>query len=84
MTDYEEYLGFSFDYDEQKALVRCICGLDLEVFSNYRERCSCGRYYRLETKMYVEWDPNVVNSEQALDDENEFVDLSIEEEGDKY
>jgi hypothetical protein len=50
---------FRFDYDEQKAIVECICGAEhvVEVYSGSPSVCrNCGRQYSLETRIVVNWD----------------------------
>ena len=49
--------AWRLDYNDQKAIVNCVCGRELEVFSMEECWCvGCGRVYRLVTDLHVTFD----------------------------
>jgi len=56
-----------FTINEQCASITCTCLAPLEVYSNLSTTCECGRQYRMETVLHVEW---AINNENGDDDDD--------------
>ena len=54
----EEYFqeAWSFEWNNQKAILNCVCGEQLELFSDEPTVCEhCGRMYWIESIVKVDW-----------------------------
>lgn len=58
-----------FTINEQCASIVCICDIPLEVYNNLSTTCECGRQYRIETVLHVEW---AVKNENDYHDDTEI------------
>ena len=51
----EQYDTFHFEWNNQKAVVTCVCGETVDLLSDAPEICSCGRMFWLESQVKIDW-----------------------------
>ncbi len=64
----EEYYShlWQFEWNQQKAVVVCVCGDTVELLSDSPETCTCGRVYWLESHVRVDWAHKGNDPEQLM------------------
>lgn len=57
MDPAEEYFDthWEFDWNDQKIRLTCLCGEMHDIFNDISVECHCGRVFRIESIVQVEW-----------------------------